>query len=54
MLSKLGTRAILKLLSPTSSVNIHVKLSLSPQINLLSEDSLVSGLFFSQVGMGLI
>ena len=46
MVSKLGTRIILKFLSSASPVNFSVKQGLCPQINLLPEDSLIGGLVF--------
>lgn len=54
MVDKLGRRIILKFLSSASPVNINVKQSLCPQINLFPEDLLISGSAFSQLGIGLI
>lgn len=46
MVSKLGTRIILKFLASCYPCYFNADSSLCPQINLLPEDSLISGLVF--------
>lgn len=54
MVSKLGTRIILKFLLSCYPCYFNAEPNFCSQINLLPEDSLINRLFFSQVGVGLI